>query len=366
MFKTTCRISVCLILSVAAGVATARAQQAPQPPVYTICTLLVGSAPAPVAPGAEGAQAMMTTLARASWSTLDLQQYSEDLAGLQEKLKSAFHVEQVDVISSYGDWMSPGREMILEGAGSGLKLVVTAGPVKDYTGSEVTVHRGDGTSYVTTRGNMVLGDYDLLLTQGDKTLLKKSSSIGPGMRSVFARQAEAGGPVYFIVLALPQPGGPMRTTWGWEFQGTSANGTSISTRGSGGVGKGSGSGSGSGAGVTTSIASGISGGGASGAGAGIGAGSGQALRAPRQIRTVRPTLPPEARAAGLKGPVGMTGVIAADGSVQEIKVFRSVKGLDEAAVAAFKRWRYEPPSLDASGKPQRIQVTVMMTFQEDD
>ncbi len=338
MLKRILRAGVCVLLLAMMGPRNARAQT-PQPqidstPIYTICTLLVGG---PVPPA--GGDAIVTALSAAKLSAIEAAEFAENIAELQEKLKAAFHLEQLDVVSSYGDWMSPAREMVLEGGGSGLKLVVTSGGVTQYPDSEATVHRGDGTSYVTKRIGRKGAQYTFSLTSSGRILFQKEWSATPGMRTVIARQAESGGPLYFIVLSLPLPGVSMSTTFGMELQGTTVN-------------------------VVTSERL-ISGTGGPGKGSGTGVGIGHELRAPKQLYAPQPTLSPDMRAARLKGPVILSGWIAADGGVQNIKVLKSVEGLDEIATAAFRQWRYEAPPLGSDGKPVPIQVTVVFPFRDE-
>jgi len=378
MLTMSRRVLVCLFLCVAWGTAAALAQtplqaQVDPTPIYTICTLLVGSAlPAPA--NHETATGAMVTLANSTLSTLESAEYVEDLADLQEKLKAAFHLEQLDVVASYADWVAPGREMVLEGGGTGLKLVVTPVGTKGYAETGVVVHRGEGTSYSTKRQRADSTEYDLVLTSSGKSLLKKSWTVTSGTRTVLARQAEANGPLYFVVLTLPQPGVSMRTMWGVEMQGTGPTSPGSGTAGSvtmGGVavgrsgGRSTGSGTGVGAGAPAGVAGGIGSGRASGTGSASGSGTGVALRAPKKLYGPQPTLSPEARAAGLKGPVILSGWIAADGTVQNIKVLKSVEGLNDLAIAAFRQWRYEPLPLDENGKPVPIQVTVVFSFADE-
>jgi TonB family protein len=89
------------------------------------------------------------------------------------------------------------------------------------------------------------------------------------------------------------------------------------------------------------------------------------VRPPKLLASVQPTLSAEARAAGLKGPVILDGTIAPDGSVQNIKVLKSVEGLNDIAIAAFRQWRYEAPALDENGKPVEVRVTVAFPFRDE-
>lgn len=353
---------------------SARAQSAPQPktdstPVYTICTLLVGV----TAPNAEH-QGVTASLSSSNLPALEAAQYAENLADLQEKLKATFRLERLEVVSSYADWMSPGREMILEEPGTNLKLVVTGEGATEAPPNTATVHRGDGTSYTTTLPLRKSAAYSLLLTSGDAILLKQPWSVVLSTRTVLARQVHLDGPIYFVVMAAPVPGTPMRTSIGIEAQAYRVSnperiGAVMSGGVSGGTGGGQGQGQGSASGVGTGVASGAGrstgGGRASGTGVASGAGTGLELRAPKKLYAPQPTLTAEARAAGLKGPVILSGTIDENGKVRDIKVLRGVDGLNEIAIAAFRRWQYELPSPEEGAQPRTITITVAFPFKDE-
>lgn len=358
-------VLVYLSLCVACGASATLAQTQSQPqvdytPVYTICTLLVGTN----MPGAESG-GVVVTLSGSKLSTLEAAESVENLADLQEKLKATFRLDQLAVISSYGDMMSPGREMVLEGAGSNAKLVVTGQGVTETAPTPVTVHRGDGTSYTTTKAATKYAGYSLLLTSGTSVALQKPWSVTLGTRTILARQVQLNGPIYFIVIATPIPGTPMKTSIGIESQAYRVYSDATSGRGSAGVGAGEGKGMG----VAYGAAAGASG---SGGAQGVGVGTTQmkatapgTVRAPKLLYSIQPTLSPEARAAGLKGSVVLSGSIAPDGTVQNISVVKGVEGLNDLAIAAFKQWRYEAPPLDESGRAVTIQVSVQFTFVQE-
>jgi TonB family protein len=69
----------------------------------------------------------------------------------------------------------------------------------------------------------------------------------------------------------------------------------------------------------------------------------------------------EARAAKIKGDVALRVVIAADGSVKEAKVQKSLDpGLDQNAVNAIMTWKFKPAT--KAGKPVPCKVTVEVSF----
>lgn len=83
------------------------------------------------------------------------------------------------------------------------------------------------------------------------------------------------------------------------------------------------------------------------------------VREPKVVSSVKPVYPPEAKAKGVQGVVILEARIDATGTVTDVKVLRSVAGLDQAAVDALKQWRYEPLE-----KP--VVFTVTMRFALDE
>jgi TonB family protein len=86
---------------------------------------------------------------------------------------------------------------------------------------------------------------------------------------------------------------------------------------------------------------------------------GSAVRAPIKIQDVKPVYPAEARQAGVQGVVILETRIAADGSVAEARILRSIRMLDEAALAAVLRWKFSAPGL-----PVLMTMTVNFTLRE--
>jgi TonB family protein len=85
---------------------------------------------------------------------------------------------------------------------------------------------------------------------------------------------------------------------------------------------------------------------------------GGAIRAPQRLD--RPTYPPEAQAAGIKGNVVAEVVIDVAGNVTDAKVLQSIPLLDEAALQAFRNWRFAPTSIN--GQPVPVRMTVTTNF----
>jgi len=86
------------------------------------------------------------------------------------------------------------------------------------------------------------------------------------------------------------------------------------------------------------------------------------IEAPRVLERVQPVYTRAAIAARLEGPVILELVIAEDGSVENVRVLRKLPlGLTESAVAAVRRWRFEPSALN--GHPIRVRYRLTVHFQ---
>jgi TonB family protein len=70
---------------------------------------------------------------------------------------------------------------------------------------------------------------------------------------------------------------------------------------------------------------------------------------PVPIQQPAPVYPERARRAGLAGDVMLHVQVLHDGRVGRVRVLRSVPGLDEAAIACVRRWRFRP-ARDAKGR----------------
>jgi protein TonB len=77
---------------------------------------------------------------------------------------------------------------------------------------------------------------------------------------------------------------------------------------------------------------------------------------PVALERVAPTYPESARRSGAEGAVQVRLVIAGDGTVREAEVLVSsgAVALDRAAVAALRRWRFEPSPQDERVLEQRV------------
>ncbi|MGH9638791.1 MAG: energy transducer TonB [Candidatus Acidiferrales bacterium] len=83
---------------------------------------------------------------------------------------------------------------------------------------------------------------------------------------------------------------------------------------------------------------------------------------PKIIKQALPVYPRDERLAGRNGHVVLYVMIAADGSVKNARViFSAGPEFDAAALAAVRRWRYQPRS--CNGKPTPIEIYVPVYFQ---
>ena len=85
------------------------------------------------------------------------------------------------------------------------------------------------------------------------------------------------------------------------------------------------------------------------------------VKAPVLQSKIEPTYPEAARKARMEGVVILEAIITASGSVEEVKVLKSVNPLlDASAVRAVSGWRYKPATLN--GRAVRVYLTVTVTF----
>jgi len=129
---------------------------------------------------------------------------------------------------------------------------------------------------------------------------------------------------------------------------------------SNGQGSGSGIGSGTGGGVGSGNGVGVG----PGRGGGIGGGVyrvGGGVSAPRVVFDPDPEYSEEARRAKYQGTVVLWVVIAPDGRARDVRVARALgMGLDEKAVEAVRKWRFQPAMKD--GQPVAVQVNIEVNF----
>ncbi len=84
------------------------------------------------------------------------------------------------------------------------------------------------------------------------------------------------------------------------------------------------------------------------------------VQAPALVKRVEPTYPDLALVAKITGLVILEATVSTDGTVESVRVLRSVKFLDQAAVDAVKQWRYSP--LVLNGVPTPFILSVSLNF----
>ena len=85
------------------------------------------------------------------------------------------------------------------------------------------------------------------------------------------------------------------------------------------------------------------------------------VKQPKLVKKVEPPYPEVARRSRLEGVVVLEAVITKTGTVEEVKILRSLHPvLDQAALNAVKQWKYEPAVLN--GRPVKVYFTVTVTF----
>jgi len=88
---------------------------------------------------------------------------------------------------------------------------------------------------------------------------------------------------------------------------------------------------------------------------------GKGVTAPRAIFSPEPDYSDEARQVKHQGVVTLLAIIGTDGHPRQIQVARSLgMGLDEKAVEAVPRWKFEPGTKD--GHPVAVQIVVEVDF----
>lgn len=81
---------------------------------------------------------------------------------------------------------------------------------------------------------------------------------------------------------------------------------------------------------------------------------------PKPINRVKPRYPLKARQARVEGVVILEAATDEFGRVKHVKVLRSIRSLDQAAVEAVKQWIYEPMIIN--GRPRSVIFKVTVNF----
>lgn len=82
------------------------------------------------------------------------------------------------------------------------------------------------------------------------------------------------------------------------------------------------------------------------------------IQPPRRLVNVPPVYPPDALRARITGVVTIEAVIGTGGEVTDARVVSGVPGLDDAALAAVRQWRYTPTLIGGEAVPVVMTVTV--------
>ena len=85
-----------------------------------------------------------------------------------------------------------------------------------------------------------------------------------------------------------------------------------------------------------------------------------ALHPARLLHRVEPVYPMIARTARISGTVELTGVIATDGRIRELRVVSGHPFLAQAALEAVRQWVYEPTVLN--GEPVEVIAPITVHF----
>jgi protein TonB len=84
------------------------------------------------------------------------------------------------------------------------------------------------------------------------------------------------------------------------------------------------------------------------------------IQPPTKTRDAQPLYPDIARQARVQGIVILEAIIDPQGNVTNVRVLRSIPLLDQAAIDAVRKWKYEPTLLN--GVPVPIVMTVTVNF----
>lgn len=81
---------------------------------------------------------------------------------------------------------------------------------------------------------------------------------------------------------------------------------------------------------------------------------------PRRTRYVAPVYPTSARATHSSGTVVLDVIVDDTGAVSDVRVLRSAPLFNDAAIAAVRRWRYTPTTMQ--GRAIHVTFTVSVQF----
>jgi protein TonB len=87
------------------------------------------------------------------------------------------------------------------------------------------------------------------------------------------------------------------------------------------------------------------------------------IKPPLKTKNVFPIYPVFARQARIQGVVIVDATIGTDGKVKDVKVIRSVKNLDDAAIAAVRGCEFKPTVVN--GQAVQVIMTIPINFSLD-
>jgi protein TonB len=82
--------------------------------------------------------------------------------------------------------------------------------------------------------------------------------------------------------------------------------------------------------------------------------------APQRIVYAQPVYPSIAQSAGIEGRVVIEAIVGPSGEVTDVRVVKSARFLDDAALTAVRQWKYTPTLLN--GTPVSVLLTVSVDF----
>ena len=94
-----------------------------------------------------------------------------------------------------------------------------------------------------------------------------------------------------------------------------------------------------------------------------GVGNGDGVRPPEILYKTSPRYTAESMRAKIQGVALLSGVVAPDGTLQDIRIARSLDGtfgLDQEAIKCVRQWRFRPGT--RLGKPVAVAVTIEVAF----
>lgn len=86
------------------------------------------------------------------------------------------------------------------------------------------------------------------------------------------------------------------------------------------------------------------------------------VKPPVKTRNVAPVYPPAAKQSHIQGVVVLDATIGTDGKVKDVKVLRSVKALDAAAMDAVRAWEFKPTIINGQAVQVIITTSVIFTL----